>query len=182
MNLLDIIIIVTMIFLIVRGIFRGFFRETGSLTGVVLGIWFANLYQPEMTGFLKAYLPSGKYLPLISFALIFCLILIVCNLLGWAMKLILQKFFFGWADRMFGACLAVLKGVIITYLVIVLLTFFVPSKTPLIAESKLAPLIISSYQSIAGVISPGSYRNLRKKFLLKKKGIEKVVSDKVRNL
>ena len=83
---------------------------------------------------------------------------------------------------MFGAGLAVLKGVIITYLVIVLLTFFVPSKTPLIAESKLAPLIISSYQSIAGVISPGSYRNLRKKFLLKKKGIEKVVSDKVRNL
>ena len=171
-----------MIFLIVRGIFRGFFREIGSLAGVVLGIWLANLYQPEMTGFLKAYLPSGKYLPLISFAFIFCLILVACNLLGWAMKSTLQKFFFGWVDRMFGAGFAILKGVIIAYLVIVLLTFFVPSKMPLIAESKLAPLIISSYQSIAGAISPGSYQNLKKKFILKKKGLEKVVSDKVKNL
>ncbi|MBW2205067.1 MAG: CvpA family protein, partial [Deltaproteobacteria bacterium] len=39
MNLLDLIIIACMVFLIVRGIFRGFIREVGSLAGVILGIW-----------------------------------------------------------------------------------------------------------------------------------------------
>jgi uncharacterized membrane protein required for colicin V production len=33
MNLLDIIIIVTMIFLLVKGVFRGFIREIASLAG-----------------------------------------------------------------------------------------------------------------------------------------------------
>ena len=74
MNLLDMIIIAGMIFVILRGIFRGFFRETGSLAGVVIGIWLANAYQPRMSDYLSSYLPPSKFLPLISFAGI-CLLL-----------------------------------------------------------------------------------------------------------
>ena len=88
---------------------------------------------------------AGDYL---EAALIACrgagvlVILVLCNVLGWALKLFFSKVFLGWLDRTLGAGLAVLKGVILTYLVIVLLTFFLPARTPLIAESKLTPLII----------------------------------------
>jgi membrane protein required for colicin V production len=165
MNLLDLVIIAMMIFLVVRGIFRGFFMEVGSLAGVILGVWLANHYQPQMTNYLKAYLPSGIFLPMISFAVIFIIVLVLCNLLGWSLKLIMKKAFFGWADRTLGAGLAISKGIIITYLIIVFLTFFVPSKTPLIAQSRLAPLVITSYQSMIGLISPSFYRKWKKKFL-----------------
>ena len=165
MNLLDLVIIATMIFLLIRGIFRGFFMEVGSLAGVILGVWLANHYQPQMTNYLKAYLPSSNYLPIISFAVIFVIVLVLCNLLGWSLKMIVKKAFFGWADRTLGAGLAILKGIIITYLVIVLLTFFVPSKTPLIARSRLAPLVITSYQSMISFISPSFYQRWKKKFL-----------------
>ncbi len=165
MNLLDLIIIATMIFLVVRGIFRGFFMEVGSLAGVILGVWLANHYQPEMTNYLKAYLPSGIFLPMISFAVIFIIVMVLCNLLGWTLKVIMKKAFFGWADRTLGAGLAISKGVIIIYLVIVLLTFFVPSKTPFIAQSRLAPLVITSYQSMIGLMSPSFYQKWKKKFL-----------------
>jgi membrane protein required for colicin V production len=165
MNLLDLVIIATMVFLVVRGIFRGFFMEVGSLAGVILGVWLANHYQPEMTSYLKAYLPSGNFLPMISFAVIFVIVLVLCNLLGWTLKVIMKKAFFGWADRSLGAGLAISKGVIIIYLVIVLLTFFVPSKTPIIAQSRLAPLVISSYQSMIGLMSPSFYQKWKKKFL-----------------
>lgn len=180
MNLLDVIIIACMVFLIVRGIFRGFIREVGSLAGVILGIWLASLYQPQMTDFLKSFLPSGKFLSLISFALIFLVVLVLCNVVGWLLKKLVKKIFLGWADRTLGAALAVLKGVLITYFAIVLLTFFVPSKSNLIADSKLAPIIINSYQSIVGLLSPGAYQNLKKQFVGQKERIEKAISEKIK--
>jgi membrane protein required for colicin V production len=182
MNLLDIIIIVTMTFLVVKGIMRGFIREIASLAGVILGIWLANLFQPQMTDFLKSYLPSNQFLPLISFAVIFVSILVLCNLLGWTLKLLFKKAFLGWVDRSLGACLAITKGVIITYLVIVILTFFLPAKTPLIAQSKLAPFIIKSYQSMISLISPDHYRNLKRKIMGEKKEKGKIISEKIEEL
>ena len=179
MNLLDVVIIACMVFLIVRGIFRGFVREVGSLAGVILGIWLASLYQPQMTDFLKPFLPSEKFLPLISFALIFLVVLILCNVVGWLLKMLFKKVFLGWADRTLGAVLAVLKGVIITYIAIVLLTFAVPSKSNIIADSKLAPIIINSYQSMVGLLSPGAYENLKKKFVGQKERIKQAVSEKI---
>jgi hypothetical protein len=90
--------------------------------------------------------------------------------------LLLKKIFFGWADRSLGAGLAILKGIIITYLAIVLLTFFLPSKAPLIADSKLSPMIVSSYQFIVGMISPGAYDRWKRKFLEKKVGVDELLS------
>ena len=76
MNPLDLVIIAVMVFFIVRGIFRGFFREIGSLAGVILGIWLAVHYQPQMGSYLKSYVPTLEYLPLISFGLIFVIVLV----------------------------------------------------------------------------------------------------------
>jgi len=179
MNPLDLIIIIIMVFLIVRGIFRGFIREIASLAGVILGIWLANLYQPVMTDYLKVYLPSGKFLPIISFAVIFAIVLVLCNLAGWCLKMILKKTSLGWADRIFGASFSILKGIIVIYLAIIILTFFVPSKAPLITKSRLAPLIIASYQSMASLISPDFYQNLKRDFTVQKKKIGKIVSEKI---
>jgi membrane protein required for colicin V production len=175
MNLLDIIIIVTMIFLLVKGIFRGFIREIASLTGIILGIWLANHFQPQMTHFLRTYLPTSQYLPLMSFAIIFAFFLVLCNLLGWGLNIFFKKTFFGWVDKTLGGWLAVTKGVILTYLVIVLLTFYLPAKTPLIAESKLAPFIIKSYQSMIRLISPGHYENWKKRILGEKKEMGEII-------
>jgi membrane protein required for colicin V production len=176
MNTLDMLIIGTMIFFIVRGIWRGFFREIGSLAGVVLGIWLAGKLEPQMTLILRSYMPSVRFLPLVSFAAIFLLVLVGCNLVGWGLQALLDKAFLGWADRGLGAGLAVLKGIILTYLVIVLLTFFVPARTPLIARSKLAPFIVASYQSISEVVSKGAYTRWKSMWLSGQKKAKKVSS------
>ena len=181
MNLLDIIITCTMLFLVVRGLMRGFIKEIASLAGVILGILLAIRFQPQVTDLLKSYLPPSQFLGLVSFAAVFFSVLILCNLLGWVFKLLFQKVLLGWVDRTLGVGLAVAKGVIITYLVIVLLTFFLPSRTPLIADSRLAPLIITSYQSMIRLISPDQYQKLRKKFVGTKTEIEKLVSGKKQN-
>jgi membrane protein required for colicin V production len=168
MNLLDIIIICTLVFLIIKGLLRGFIREIASLAGVILGIVLANVYQPLVTEKLRLVLHSTPFLPLIGFALVFAVVLVGCNLLGWLLKLGFKKAFLGWLDRFLGLCFALIKGVIITYLGIVILMFFLPSSTPLIAHSRLAPWINVSYQTMVGLIAPDHYQRLKKKFLEKK--------------
>ncbi len=163
MNILDIGIVVVMILLIIRGIFRGFFREAGFLAGIGLGFWFSITWEPHLTDYLKAYIPSSKYLSLISLGLIFATVFVSCSVIGWALKMLFKKIFLGWADRCLGAGLAVLAGVIIIYVAIVILTFFVPSKAPLIAQSRLAPLVVGSYQSIASLTLRGSYKSWKEK-------------------
>jgi membrane protein required for colicin V production len=165
MNLLDVLILACLVFLIVRGIFRGFVREVGSLAGIILGIWTACVYQPQITGFLSQFLPAWNYLPLLGVVLAIVIVLVFCNVAAWLLHKFLKKVFLGWADRTLGAGLAILKGVVIIYFAIVLMTFFVPSKASFTADSKLAPVIVQSYQSMVGFFSPEAYDNLKKKFI-----------------
>ena len=179
MNILDIIIIAAMIFFLIRGIFRGIVREIGSLAGVVLGIWLANAYHPQLAGLLKGLIPPGKYLPLIAFALIFLVVLVLGNLLGWLFKKLFQKIFLGWVDRILGACLALLKGVFLSYLIIVLVTFLAPQDSSLVTKSRLAPAIITSYQAVVGLIPPGFHEKLIKSFDKQKNDRQEVVKGKI---
>jgi membrane protein required for colicin V production len=164
MNLLDAFILAILIFFLIRGIFRGFFREIASLAGVILGIVLGSRYHMEVAGFLGTYISSTRFLPLIGFGMIFLGTLVGCNLLALALKALTHKALLGWLDRTLGAGLAILKGVILTYLIIVLLTFFVPSGAPLMARSALAPWIISSYQAMANMVSPEVYQSWKKRF------------------
>jgi len=173
MNVLDISILAFMIFLVIRGVMRGFFREVASLAGVVCGIWLGIVYQPKVEAYLEPYFSTISFLPLLAFGIVFTAVLCLCNLAGWLLKLLVNKLFFGWADRSFGAGLAVLKGVIITYLAIVLMTFAVPSQTPLISQSKLVPVIVASYQAVAGMISPDAYQEWRSRLFGKPSGESK---------
>jgi len=181
MNLLDIIIIIIMIFLILRGVIRGFFMEIASLAGVVLGILLGFRLHPRMTDFLRPYLPSFDdfVLQLVSFAIIFSIILVLCNFVGWGLKIMLKKTSLSWTDKGLGAGLAVLKGIIVIYITIVILTFFTPSQAPLVARSRLAPWVINSYQSIASLISPDFYQKWKRRFIGQKNKINEVVSKKI---
>ena len=167
MNLLDIIILSTVLFFIIKGVIRGFIREIASLAGVVLGVFLAARYQYEATEVIRQFLNPGPYLPLISFIVIFICVVVGCNLLGWMIRLALRMAPLGWVDRLLGLCFALIKGVVITYLVIVVLTFFLPSGTPLIARSRVCPWIVISYQSMAGLISPDHYQRWKQRFIQK---------------
>ena len=182
MNLLDYVILSMMIFFILKGLARGFVREIGSLAGVIFGVWLGIQAQPHMTGYLKTYLPFVEFLPLISFLAIFFLCVIAGNFSGWILRFFIGKVFDKWGGRTLGAGLATVKGVIIIYLAIVLLTFSLPSKTPLIANSKLAPLIITSYQTMIGLISQDHFKRLIKKIKDKKEDLSNIGSETLEDI
>jgi membrane protein required for colicin V production len=166
MNTLDYIIIGFLLFLVIRGIFRGFIREIFSLCGVIIGLWLGNYYQPWLTEILKRYLPLPQYMPLLSFILLFFAVLVICNLLGWGLKLLAKNALAGWFDKTIGAVLALLKGLLLASIMLVVLSFFFPSnKAPFISKSIFTPRIIKSYQRMTEVISPDHYKNWKSKLI-----------------
>ena len=177
MNVLDYIILGLMAFFVVKGIFRGFFREISSLAGIIFGIWIGNHYYPQMANLLKTYIPLEKSLSLISFLLLFILVVIVFNLSGMLLHHFFKKLFIAWVDRGLGFGLALIKGIIISYLLIVLLIFFTPSKSPLIAKSTTARMVIVTYQSMSRLISPDLYKTWKKKIFKESKKVGKVLSE-----
>ena len=175
MNILDIFIFCTLVFFLVQGVFRGFLREIASLGGVVLGIFLGSRFQPDASALLRAHVPDFHYLPVVSFVLIFALVLIVSNVLGYALSRLFKKVFLGWLDRGLGVWLAFTKGMVLTYLIIILLMFFLPAKTPLVSESRVAPWVVLSYQSMIRLISPEQYEKWKTRIFGKD---EKAVTSK----
>ena len=181
MNLLDIIIVIILVFLVVKGIYKGFFRETASLAGIILGILLGKFFLPETTGLLKSLLPSLSPLlhQIIGFTAVLILIMVICNLLGWALNRLAKKVLLGWLDRTLGALLSIVKGMIVIYLMIIFLTMFLPGRAPIIAESKLALIITSACQSIVRNISPDTLEKLKRNLTLKNNNdLKKLIQDK----
>ena len=178
MNTLDYIIIGFSLFLVIRSIFRGFIREIFSLAGIILGVWLGNHYQPWLTDILKRYLPLPQYLPLFSFILLFVAVIIICNLLGWSLKLLVKNALVGWFDKTGGMVLALLKGLLLCSLMLVITTFFFPvEKTPFIAKSALAPRIIKLYQRVTEVIAPDHFKNWKSRLIVEQKKPDAVKPD-----
>ncbi|MCF8061497.1 MAG: CvpA family protein [Deltaproteobacteria bacterium] len=165
MNILDVVIVVVMVFLIVRGTMRGFVGEVASLAGIILGIWLGVRYMTQVTTLLKPHLPSFSFLPVVSFALIFLGVLVACNLLGWGLRVLFRKTALGWLDRTLGAGLAVVKGVVIAYLGIVIITVYLLPSTPIIAKSRLAPVVTASFQVLKRTVSPDRLKDWKSRFL-----------------
>jgi membrane protein required for colicin V production len=181
MNILDYLILIPLIYLTVKGVLRGFIREAASLAGILIGIWLGIVYQPVVSKILYRYFTDSRLIPLISTALIFVVILILFNLGGWGLRLLFKKVFLGWFDRLMGGVFAVLKTMFLAYVVIIILTFYVSTTTPLITESLLAPWVIKSYQATIGRISPGHYNNWKKKILGKTSRINSIIFEKEKN-
>jgi len=168
MSVLDIIIVVLMIFLVVRGIMRGFVGAVASLAGVVLGGWFAIRYMTRITELLRPQFPDLSILPIISFALIVLTVFILCNLAAWGLKLLLKKTSLSVLDRALGGGLGLLTGIVITYFLIVVLTMYLPQGSPFMVQSKLSPVVISSFQAIKNTVVPVLSKEWKEKSALRK--------------
>jgi membrane protein required for colicin V production len=164
MSTLDYIIIGFLLFLVIRGIFRGFVREIFSLAGVIAGLWLGIHYQLWLINIMKRWFPLPQYLPLAGFILIFFAALIIFNLLGWSLKLLIKNALTGWFDKCGGMVLAMLKGLLLCSIILIIFTIFFPAeKTPFIGKSLLAPKCIKTYQQVTEVIDRDHYKNLKVK-------------------
>ncbi len=138
MNLLDYVLLTILAYCLIRGVFRGLIKELSSIVGVLGGFYAAYTYYPIVVTHLSRWITNTGYLNTISFLLIFTLLYLLVSIAGVIIKYLMNIAFLGWMDRFSGAIFGALKGCLITAVVILALTTFLPPKTPVVEGSRVA--------------------------------------------
>ena len=163
MNPFDILIIVIFGYCLVRGLFRGLVKEVSSIIGVLGGFYAAYSYYNVVAKGLSRFIADTAYLNILSFLIIFCLVLIIVNVLGIIIKYLLNIAFLGWVDRIFGVLFGMIKGILIVSVIFIVLTAFLPKGASIIKSSILAPHVIWVSENMAKVISKDMKRDFSDK-------------------
>ena len=163
MNPFDILIIVIFGYCLVRGLFRGLVKEVSSIICVLGGFYAAYSYYKVVAKGLSRFIADTAYFNILSFLIIFCLVLIIINVLGIIIKYLLNIAFLGWVDRIFGVLFGMIKGILIVSVIFIVLTAFLPKGASIIKSSILAPHVIWVSENMAKVISKDMKRDFSDK-------------------
>jgi membrane protein required for colicin V production len=110
LNTLDIILVVILGFGAISGFRKGFVMEIVSILAFVIAIIGSfKLLQVGMDVLRENFELSGKFLPYLTFIIIFIAIIIVVNLIGKAVKKVLDMTLLGSFDNLAGAIIGVFK-------------------------------------------------------------------------
>jgi membrane protein required for colicin V production len=129
MHFFDIIILIFTAVFTGLGIKRGFIGELFRCAAVVAGFATAFLYYRQLSAALTfiSMPPSAK--TALSFLLVYAGTALTVLGIGWVAKKIVRMTMLGWADRLLGGCVGLIKSLILTW-ILMLCIALVPG-TPL---------------------------------------------------
>jgi len=152
MNPFDILIVIIFGFCLIRGFFRGFIKEVSSIIGVLGGFYAAYTYYMNLAKPLSGWILDKSYLYIISFLIIFCGVFLIISIVGVVIKYILNIAFLGLIDRICGAGFGITKATLITSILLIALTSFLPKGAPIVKDSMLFPHVSVISEKMAKVI------------------------------
>ncbi|HWI41815.1 MAG TPA: CvpA family protein [Verrucomicrobiae bacterium] len=111
MTAVDVVIWVVLGAFAFKGALNGFAREVFTLAGIVLGGWGASAYAPDVSSRIRPFLhiPENVSL-LLSFVLVFLLVIVVSALLAHLVTAALRLVMLGWMNRLAGLLVGLLQG------------------------------------------------------------------------
>lgn len=121
--IIDIVIILSLVFFLIKGFQQGLIRQTMALVGLILGLKLASDEYQFVATFIKTeFAVSDTAANIIGFAVILIIVMLVVNLIGWILRSLTKVLFLSFLDRIIGAILGLVKGGIIVYLVLLLIS------------------------------------------------------------
>lgn len=157
MNYIDLIILIFLLWSVYRGFKNGLIIEVASLAALILGIFGAIKFSYMTSDFLvEKFEMTTKYLPLISFAITFVVIVIVVHLLAKALDKLVKAVALGFINRLFGILFGVVKTAFILSIILVILNT-IDRKTQFLPEDKIEESLL--YKPISA-FAPLIFRDL----------------------
>jgi membrane protein required for colicin V production len=150
MNGLDIAFAVVLLFFLLRGIFRGFIKEITSIVAVIIGFIVACRSYPAMAEILKPFIQNPAYRQSIGFIILFFAVFIVASLLvlDRLFKVALSKA----ANSMLGALVAIIKGVLLSAVVLMVATSFISQDSTFFQDSVSWPYLRYMTESFKNMV------------------------------
>ena len=125
MRVIDIVILVILVLGAFRGFQKGLLLEIVGLFAFILGIIGGFQFTPLVASFLDGYFTKVPGLvPVISFIIVFVVIVLAVNLIGLALKKTIDLTLLGSFDDLAGSLAGVLKWALALSFLLWLLTFF----------------------------------------------------------
>ncbi len=114
MNAFDLIILVILAFFVVRGVLRGFLRETFGLVGLVLGLILAIRYLDVATKLLGQIIAwPVSVLSVLAFVIVFGTVVVAFQVVIAVLVKFLRVVRLRWIDRFAGGAVGLVKGSIL---------------------------------------------------------------------
>lgn len=155
MNILDIIILILLAWGAFRGFTQGFILQVVTFIALIIGVWASIAFSDNMSEFLTKNMDiTGKYLPVLSFVLIFVLVVVVAHLIGMLLTRFIELTSLGWLNRLGGVAFGVLK---MAFIASVLLTIQnrMKEKIHIISEKQIqTSLLYKPVSSLAPAVFP----------------------------
>jgi len=110
MNFIDIIILIPILWGAYKGFTKGFISELSTLVALFLGIWGAIHFASFIANFLiDSFNMSNKYVPIISFAITFILIVIAVHFIAKLLTKLIKAVSLNLINKLAGAAFGILK-------------------------------------------------------------------------
>jgi membrane protein required for colicin V production len=162
MNLLDLILAVLIAWFAVSGIVRGLVQQLFSLGGLVAGHMLGARYY----AFAQAKLGlSFQFAEVVAYLVVFLAAYLVIRLIGGLIEGRVRNSKLSGSDRLAGMAGGLVKGALLSILIVFLLVILLPRDARLLRESKAAPTAIAAGKRIAAAFPERFAQSFREKVL-----------------
>ena len=166
MNTIDLVFAILLLWSAYRGYTKGFIVQLATLSALLLGILGAVMFSDITSSLIiKNFDVSGQYLPIISFAVTFVVIVIAVHLFAKMLNKLIDAIALGIVNRLLGVLFSVLKIAFIVSIILVLINKadnkynFIPN------ETKDNSLLYKPLSNFAPMIFPYlNFDKIREKF------------------
>ena len=122
MNTIDLVFAILLLWSAYRGFTKGFIVQLATLAALLLGILGAVLFSDLTSNLIiKKFEISGQYLPVLSFAVTFIIIVIAVHLLAKMLNKLIDAIALGIVNRLLGVLFSLLKTAFIVSIILVLI-------------------------------------------------------------
>jgi len=160
MNLLDLILAILFVGFAVSGIARGLVRQLFSLGGLVAGHLSGIRYYAFAQGKLGL---SFQYAEVVGYAVVFLAAYIAVRLIGGLIEDRVRKSKLSGSDRLAGMAAGLVKGALLSILIVFLLVILLPRDARLLRESKAAPAAVAAGKRLAAAFPDRFAESFREK-------------------
>ena len=160
MNLLDLLLAVLVAWFAVSGIIQGLVRQIFSLGGLIAGHLAGIRYYAYAQGKLGL---SFQYAEVAGYAVVFMGVYLSVRLIGGLIEGQVRESKLSGTDRLAGMAAGLVKGSLLSVLVVFLLVILLPRDTRLVRESKAAPTVIAAGKWFAAAFPERFAESFREK-------------------
>lgn len=158
MNWLDILILLVITLSVVSGFTQGFVRIGIGFGALVSGFLLASWFYGLPAAWFADYFSSRSFANIAGFVLIFAGVMILGALLASALSRVLKIAGLSWADRLFGAGLGFIRGLVVVVIGLMILTAFTPRPPAAVVRSQVAPHAMRAAR-VLSTITPFEIKN-----------------------